>query len=82
MNLFASLWGYDSQEWNQDQRTMGAGIYELFLETTTITERDLVQRINSLADRNPKACGADGNDLAPSTSRSVLSHESNRTTHM
>jgi hypothetical protein len=69
-NLFASLWGDDSQGWNHDQRVMAAEIYELYLATTSITESDLIKRINSLATKNPEACAA---VRTSSNSRSVLS---------
>lgn len=68
-NLFASLWGDDLQGWNHDQRVMAAEIYELYLATTSITESDLIKRVNSLATKNPEACAA---ERTSSNSRSIL----------
>jgi hypothetical protein len=62
---FAQLWGGDSNTWNHDQRMVAAGVYKLFLETTTITESDLMNRIDTLVNQNPETCAAERTSSNP-----------------
>ena len=66
---FEQLWGNDSHAWNHDQGMVAAGVYALLQETTTITESNLMSRIDTLVNQNPEACAA---ERASGSSRSVL----------
>jgi len=69
---FTSLWSGDSNEWNHDQHMVAAGVHELLLKTTTITESDLRARIYELLTARPKAYSENASGKTPSSSRSVL----------
>ena len=73
-DIFASLWGKNMQEWNRSQHTVAAEVHKLFLETTTITESNLVKRVNRIIAENPEACGTNGNGESVKRSRYVLKH--------
>ena len=66
---FAQLWGDDSNKWDHAQRMVATGLYKLFLVTTTITESDLMNRIDTLVNQNPEACATVRKSSNP---RSVL----------
>jgi hypothetical protein len=68
-NLFAALWGKDTQRWNHDQHMVAAGIDRLFLERTSVTESVLLEQISQLLINNPKACSADGSEDTSRNSR-------------
>jgi hypothetical protein len=68
---FVQLWRGDSNQWNHDQRMVAAGVYELFLETTTITDSDLRMRIDKLITARPEAYSVEVNGKTPTGSRSA-----------
>ena len=57
---FAALFGSDPQRWNHDQHKVAARVDELLLESSIITESDLMKRINQLVTDNPGAYRTDG----------------------
>jgi len=72
--LLETLWGSNTQAWNNAQHKVADAVNNLFLETTTVTENDLMQRINKLVTQNFEAYGADESEdeEMPGNIRSVL----------
>jgi hypothetical protein len=48
---------------------MAEEVTKLFLETSSITESNLMQHVNRLVTQNPEACRVDGFEETSTTSR-------------
>jgi hypothetical protein len=58
-DLLETIWGNDTQNWNHAQHTMAEEVIKLFLETTSITESNLMQLLDEFLTQNPEACRVD-----------------------